>query len=1792
MTRKILLCMILLASGLITACSTASVRRLPDARSDYTNDGKKLAAKSVIEGVIVDSATGKGIKNARVEIKNANMGLGYYARETDSSGSFKIDDFIPYVEYILEAGAEGYVPYKSAGRIGEGSLKIALMPEAILKGEVKDTKGAPIRDVDVKIKNLNDYYRENQSAKPVITTTDSNGAYSFNKLPNGSYLVTFSYPGLITETAQMKNIKNGETFTLPMVMIKPASVAGLISIKGINTPAINVNVTLSGRIIHAVSTFQDGSYRIENIKPGNYKIIITHQGFYDQESQVLRIPEGDRKENENFIVVPREPQLSISAHRYTFTPGDAVNFNLRTFRIETVKVTIYQAPVDLLMRGGVNPDILDVNESGLSAVNTWDEPVRDFYPYEWRYQDLQVKSALPTGGYCIEVKGADKVINRKFFTVTSTGIVMKRSQESIFAYVTNLVTNAPVKDARIAIYDLDITVKKGKKKSYKPPEKLEDLPANIIFQGKTDENGIFHRKHKSSAYLSAIVISQDGSYAICNTGSPQSFEREQRKYFIYTDRPVYRAGDSVFYKIIGKKYENRFIPIQNEKIYYKIINNNLNKTVAESHLALDDWGTADGKFILSKEANLGTHEIMAGPSPKNLYSRGKFYVEQYRKPEFFIEINPVKDFYVNGDTAEFKIEAKYFFGAPLKAALVKYRFYETRLRDYDTQYWWEEDYPESGSYNRIVLEGEKYADDNGIAVLRLHAGNYPYDREITCEATIVDKSNISITSSNKVRVGRGEFYIKIEPLKNFFSNTEKKEIRILTLTQSGKPVSASLKTEVYRYIWKPWERVYVHDSKPAFAQKISTDKNGSIIFELPKSFNLVGEFDLVITGSDRKDNIINASRVIWIYSPQGAQIASRFKNLELSLNENDLKKAGEITCLVKSCFNDAYVCLTLEGRDVYEAKVIKMTGNIMPVTFTIRPEYAPNLFLTASMQRKRALYMVTESINLPVNDTELNISVETEKSKYKPGDKTNIIIKVADVNGRPIKADLSLAAVDESIYHIRYDHTPLMKDYFYSRISNWVLTSYSYPMTVLAGAGKDGKIKVREKFEDTAFWTAKIKTGADGTAKTGFILPDNLTTWRLTARGHDREGRVGERKTTFLVTQDLIARIGKPRFMIENDSLSLIGIVNSNTDRGLEKINTEFSIDKEKIQPDAKALISLPAFGSAKNYYTYKVPMNKTDVAVQFTAIGDKDASDALKAKIPVEPRGVPYKLYGIGDMSGSKTITISPLKDTEDFNFIADSITVSINPSPIVQMLKAVKFLSTYPYGCIEQTLNAFIPNLALQSLLDKKGYDNLIKDNLIRDKAKKELSEKVKTGIARIQEYQNDDGSWGWWAGSRGNGFVTGYVLYSLYAASNSGYAVDMNRVSRGLNSLAAFFGNPALEDWDVIAYLMYINALWGRWDENIYLKIIKEKNPTLYQTVFTTRAMLIADKNQKIPGSSKKDVAKNIAANISTVIDLVKKDAKGVYWGSRDSDRWGWQGGDTELTAHILSLLTEAETTTTLPAQIVRSLSNRARGDAWNSTKETATIILAMCAYIEAKGGEPSIKGDVNFTLDGERIAEIAYDMDSLRDWETLSKKIELKRDKPRSIFTIEAGGTAGGDLTYDAVIAGTLYFSDKGFASFFKSEVRSIFALSNGIKITRSISSISRVKDMHNNEYLVPQSLENKKEIQIGDELLVKVKFSAQDKFQYLVLEDYLPSGFEVTRQNAYDIYTPFVHQERRDNRMVYFFTDLNKGEVYEVAYIMRAELPGNFMVKPSRMECMYEPTIQGWSAPSVIEVKKK
>jgi hypothetical protein len=355
MHNNILRAITVLAVAFSVSCASITKLHLADGRTVYKkSDQRGLEEKDYIEGYVLDSTKKKGIEGATVEIKNVNLGVGYYSIKTDSKGYFRIDDFIKYVQYKIEVVADGYVTYTSTEKIRGGRYDIQLDRESILTGVVKDSSGVPLKGVEVKLIGGSGYYH--RTSRPITLSTDERGSYRFIKLKESSYVITFQKEGFITETARIKKIKLGETFMLPMMMLRPSSISGRIMIEEINTPAINVDVTLKGRVTHSTSSYQDGSYALEDVKPGYYKINIYHRGFYKISTATIRIREGTKREKVDFLVRPKPPKVSVYSYRYTYSPGTKVAFNLRTFRLEKVRVRIYSVPMGILLTGRTDPN--------------------------------------------------------------------------------------------------------------------------------------------------------------------------------------------------------------------------------------------------------------------------------------------------------------------------------------------------------------------------------------------------------------------------------------------------------------------------------------------------------------------------------------------------------------------------------------------------------------------------------------------------------------------------------------------------------------------------------------------------------------------------------------------------------------------------------------------------------------------------------------------------------------------------------------------------------------------------------------------------------------------------------------------------------------------------------------------------------------------------------------------------------------------------------------------------------------------------------------------------------------------------------------------------------------------------------------------------------------------------------------------------------------------------------------------------------------------------------------------
>src|SRR6185369_96381 len=180
--------------------------------------------------------------------------------------------------------------------------------------------------------------------------------------------------------------------------------------------------------------------------------------------------------------------------------------------------------------------------------------------------------------------------------------------------------------------------------------------------------------------------------------------------YIYTDRPVYRPAQKVFFRGILRIAGDRGYELPNGSAKTTIEDPNGGK-VLESDLKLTPRGAFSGSVDIAGGAPLGQYRIVAkaGGAVASEY----FEVAEYKKPEYKVAVTTPKKFVEVGQKVKFSIEAKYFFGEPVKQADVQYYIYRSR---YYPWWWAEEDdaeetdtETEEGGYgygNDMVKDGQ------------------------------------------------------------------------------------------------------------------------------------------------------------------------------------------------------------------------------------------------------------------------------------------------------------------------------------------------------------------------------------------------------------------------------------------------------------------------------------------------------------------------------------------------------------------------------------------------------------------------------------------------------------------------------------------------------------------------------------------------------------------------------------------------------------------------------------------------------------------------------------------------------------------------------------------------------------------------------------------------------------------------------------------------------------------------------------------------------------------------------
>ncbi|MBA4241738.1 MAG: hypothetical protein C0448_13510 [Sphingobacteriaceae bacterium] len=676
-------------------------------------------------------------------------------------------------------------------------------------------------------------------------------------------------------------------------------------------------------------------------------------------------------------------------------------------------------------------------------VTSFSQDIIDDGDYQTHNTEIKLPE-LPSGYYVIlnSLTEDFKYINN--ISAYSTCIVSniasterRRENGSYDFYALNRQSGEPLKNISAQVwyehYDYksrDYVIKKGS--TFKTDEKgflnvsysiLEDKQFFIEFINEND-----HYFNNNSYY----------------TYRPYNNTKTQVRSFIYTDRAIYRPGQTVYFKSIvleSTNGENHQLKT-NFPLNVTLYDVNYQK-VNSLELTTNEFGTISGSFIAPQNGLNGQMHITDG------YGNVYISVEDYKRPKFETDFNPVKGSYKLNDEVTVTGFAKAYAGNVIDGASLKYRV--VRTVNYPYWYWWYRPYY-SNTAETEITSGEILTNDTGAYIIKFKAlpdesvsktSYATYNYEITADVTDINGETHS--TQTYVKVGYQALQLNILS-DDIIEVNNSKPIRITTNNLNG--VAEPTKGNYTIYKLKQPQKVFRNRLWPQpdrhsltkeeyyknFPNDLYADESNKYKWEketklLDKSFDTgtKTEYDLseelksfapgvyVIEAicKDKFGEEIKAFEYITVFNKNNNEVPEQVADW-FYYPKTKAEPGEKVSYIQASAYNNINYLFEQEQQGKPVVSKI-MTASMKTNELLIEEIHRGNLVFHTSFIKNNRFYQHSSVVTVPYTNKELDIQFETFRNKLLPGQAEEWKLILKDKKGEQAAAEMVASMYDASL---------------------------------------------------------------------------------------------------------------------------------------------------------------------------------------------------------------------------------------------------------------------------------------------------------------------------------------------------------------------------------------------------------------------------------------------------------------------------------------------------------------------------------------------------------------------------------------------------------------------------------------------------------------------------------------------------------------------------------------------------------------------------------------------------------
>jgi hypothetical protein len=582
-----------------------------------------------------------------------------------------------------------------------------------------------------------------------------------------------------------------------------------------------------------------------------FSVRVATPGWFQAEAFADNNPRGTAFDEITFSVAKRPakrvpvPTLQISGPEDLSPPGTAT-FEARGELLKSATLRVWK-----LLPGGAQQQVF----AQVRAM----PPVPRKGTKAYDYYEPVIKWAAPlraAGTYLVEATSQGNLKRLKYVRVSDIGLVSKRAPGEMLVYAVRLSTGAPIPNIAIRVDDSGLMETRYRKNgaSYQVLVRRPD-PSRAARTGADGVARFYKTPGDGTLRLSASA--PDGSRVYGHEAYVQEAEVSERKVLFYTERPLYRPGQTVFFKGVARRDLSRtgtrgpnnalFVPIANAQVEMEWTDA-ANEKFATLKATTNADGAFAGKVTLSGDAAVGRYSVETKLKPVGAKEAESFYnrflVQEYRKPEYEVSLEPQLSlpYAIQGTPVQVLVRARYLFGGPVKSARIEYSgdAQGDALLNDNGEALITLPNPVTGDTADRLRSQLNNGTSHGVAISQDFAsagtprskGNSGADRTLNLTVKVTDDANRIVTADTSIFAPYALLRPTIALDKNVYNLQDSAKITVRTRDPLGRVLGGSVRLRLF---YTRQKRVFnreklsssiEYEDRVFFEQNVQTDRFG------------------------------------------------------------------------------------------------------------------------------------------------------------------------------------------------------------------------------------------------------------------------------------------------------------------------------------------------------------------------------------------------------------------------------------------------------------------------------------------------------------------------------------------------------------------------------------------------------------------------------------------------------------------------------------------------------------------------------------------------------------------------------------------------------------------------------------------------------------------------------------------------------------------------------------------------------------------------------------------------------